>query len=170
MTLALRTLDIKKGDVVLLPTFTFFASAEVVSLNNADYAFVDIDADTFNISTESLERLIKKLLKDGKYNPKAIIAVDLFGQCANYMEIREIAKKYNLYIIEDGAQGFGGSINGKMACSFGYISTTSFFPAEPLGCYGDGGAIQQKLLKVALIEWVMLLPKSKRLKKLLIFE
>jgi dTDP-4-amino-4,6-dideoxygalactose transaminase len=88
-----------------------------------------------------LEVAIEKTIKEGKLLPKVIITVDLFGLPANYPEIRKVADKYNLLILEDGAQGFGGSINGKMACSFGDISTTSFFPAKPLGCYGDGGAV-----------------------------
>ena len=90
---------------------------------------------------KNLEKAIKEVIDEGKLNPKAIIPVDLFGQVANFPEILKIAEKYNLNVVEDGAQGFGGSINGKMACSFGDISTTSFFPAKPLGCYGDGGAI-----------------------------
>ncbi|MEG1646986.1 MAG: DegT/DnrJ/EryC1/StrS family aminotransferase, partial [Clostridia bacterium] len=96
---------------------------------------------TFNLDYKKLEKVIKQVIAEGKLQLKAIIAVDLFGLPANYTEIRKIANKYNLLIIEDGAQGFGGSINSKKACSFGDISTTSFFPAKPLGCYGDGGAI-----------------------------
>lgn len=103
--------------------------------------FIDVDERTFNIDTKKLEKAIKKVIDEGKLTPRAIIPVDLFGQPANFNEILEIANKYNLKVIEDGAQGFGGSINGKKACSFGEISTTSFFPAKPLGCYGDGGAI-----------------------------
>lgn len=141
LSLALMALDIKEGDAVFVPSFTFYASAEVVSLQKATPIFIDSDERTFNIDTEKLEKAILEVEKEGKLTPKAIIAVDLFGQPANYKEIEKIAKKHNLLIIEDGAQGFGGSIDGKMACSFGDIATTSFFPAKPLGCYGDGGAI-----------------------------
>lgn len=141
LTLALRCLDVKEGDAVFVPDFTFFATAEVVALEKATNVFVDVNERTFNMSPESLEEAVKTVIKEGKLNPKAIIAVDLFGQPADFISIRKIANKYNLKVIEDGAQGFGGSINGKRACSFGDISTTSFFPAKPLGCYGDGGAV-----------------------------
>jgi dTDP-4-amino-4,6-dideoxygalactose transaminase len=141
LTLALKAWNIKEGDAIFVPDFTFFASAEVISLEGATPVFVDVDADTFNMNVKSLEVAIEKTIKDEELLPKAIITVDLFGLPANYPEIRKVADKYNLLILEDGAQGFGGNINGKMACSFGDISTTSFFPAKPLGCYGDGGAI-----------------------------
>jgi dTDP-4-amino-4,6-dideoxygalactose transaminase len=141
LTLALKAWNIKEGDAIFVPDFTFFASAEVISLEGATPVFVDVDADTFNMNVKSLEVAIEKTIKEGKLLPKVIITVDLFGLPANYPEIRKVADKYNLLILEDGAQGFGGYINGKMACSFGDISTTSFFPAKPLGCYGDGGAI-----------------------------
>jgi len=141
LTLALKAWNIKEGDAIFVPDFTFFASAEVISLEGATPVFVDVDADTFNMDVKSLEVAIEKTIKKGKLLPKVIITVDLFGLPANYPEIRKVANKYNLLILEDGAQGFGGNINGKMACSFGDISTTSFFPAKPLGCYGDGGAV-----------------------------
>jgi len=141
LTLALKVWDIKAGDAVFLPDFTFFATAEVVSLEGATPVFVDVDADTFNINPVLLEKAIQQIINEGKLTPKVIITVDLFGLPANYPAVRQIADKYNLLILEDGAQGFGGSINGKKACSFGDISTTSFFPAKPLGCYGDGGAV-----------------------------
>jgi len=102
---------------------------------------VFVDADTFNIDPQRLEEAIEKTISKGEFMPKAIITVDLFGLPADYPAIRKIADKYKLLILEDGAQGFGGSIDGKMACSFGDISITSFFPAKPLGCYGDGGAL-----------------------------
>lgn len=141
LTLALKVWGIGRNDAVFVPDFTFFASAECPAAEGATCVFVDIDADTYNISPESLEKNIKKVISEGKYTPKVVVAVDLFGQPADYPEIRKICEKYNLLLLEDGAQGFGGSINGKMACSFGDISTTSFFPAKPLGCYGDGGAV-----------------------------
>jgi len=141
LTLALKAWGIGPGDAVFVPDFTFFSSAEVVSLEGATPVFVDVDGDTFNIDVESLEAVIQKTLADGQLKPKVIVAVDLYGLPANYPALKVIAKKYNLLILEDGAQGFGGSIEGKKACSFGDISTTSFFPAKPLGCYGDGGAV-----------------------------
>ena len=141
LTLALKTWNIGAGDAVFVPDFTFFASAEVISLEGATPVFVDVDADTFNLDVVSLNSAIENTIKEGKLTPKVIITVDLFGLPANYPEIRKIADKHNLMILEDGAQGFGGEINGKRACSFGDISTTSFFPAKPLGCYGDGGAV-----------------------------
>ena len=141
LTLALKAWGIGPGDAVFVPDFTFFSSAEVVSLEGATPIFVDVDEETFNISPESLDEAIRQTLADGKLSPKVIVAVDLFGLPANYPQIREIADKYDLLILEDGAQGFGGEILGRKACSFGDISTTSFFPAKPLGCYGDGGAV-----------------------------
>ena len=141
LTIAMRVLNVKTNDAVFVPSFTFYSTSEVVSLEGATPIFVDVDERTFNIDAMKLEKAIKQVINEGKLNPKAIIPVDLFGQVANFPEILKIAAKYNLKVVEDGAQGFGGSINGKMACSFGDISTTSFFPAKPLGCYGDGGAI-----------------------------
>ena len=141
LTLALKAWGIGPGDAVFVPDFTFFASAEVIALEGATPIFVDVDADTFNISPSDLERAIKAVIQEGNLTPKVIIAVDLFGLPANYPAIRQIADKYHLLILEDGAQGFGGSINGLRACSFGDIATTSFFPAKPLGCCGDGGAL-----------------------------
>lgn len=141
LTIALRCFDVKEGDAVFVPAFTFFASAETVALEGATCIFVDVDSRTFNMDADQLDKAIAGVIKDGKLNPKCVVVVDLFGQPANYPAIRKVADKYNLPILEDGAQGFGGSINGKKACSFGDIATTSFFPAKPLGCYGDGGAI-----------------------------
>lgn len=141
LVLALMVMGVGSGDAVLVPDFTYIATASSVSFVGATPIFVDIDLDTYNMSSESLETVINKVADEGKYNLKAIIPVDLFGLPANYDKILNIAKKYNLKVIEDAAQGFGGNINDKKACSFGDISCTSFFPAKPLGCYGDGGAI-----------------------------
>lgn len=141
LTLALKVWGIGSGDAVFVPDFTFFSSAEVVSFEGATPVFVDVDKDTFNIDVCDLEKNIQCVIAKGELTPKVIIAVDLFGLPANYPEIRRIAKQYGLLILEDGAQGFGGAINGKRSCSFGDICTTSFFPAKPLGCYGDGGAV-----------------------------
>lgn len=141
LNMVLMAWGIKEGDVVFVPDFTFFASGEVVSFRGATPVFVDVDENTFNIKAERLEEAIIKVLDEGIFVPKVIISVDLFGLPADYKSLRLIASKYNLRILEDGAQGFGGEIGNKRACSFGDISTTSFFPAKPLGCYGDGGAI-----------------------------
>ena len=141
LTLALKAWGIGPGDAVFVPDFTFFASAEVVALEGATPVFVDVDDVTYNIDVTSLEKAIQQTLAEGKLTPKVIVAVDLFGLPANYPLVKAVAQKYDLLILEDGAQGFGGSINGQKACSFGDIATTSFFPAKPLGCYGDGGAV-----------------------------
>ncbi|MDD2599292.1 MAG: DegT/DnrJ/EryC1/StrS family aminotransferase [Kiritimatiellae bacterium] len=141
MSLVLMAWGIKEGDAVFVPDFTFFATAEVVALQGATPIFVDVRRDTFNIDVTKLEAAIEQTIKEGKLNPKAIIPVDLFGLPADHLEIATIAKKHSLLVLEDGAQGLGGSINDKMACSFGDAATTSFFPAKPVGCYGDGGAI-----------------------------
>ena len=132
---------VTKGDAVFVPTFTFFASAEVIADLGATPIFVDVDERTFNIDIEDLEDKINKVKDEGKLNLKAIIAVDLFGLPADYVKLEKIAKDNNLFLLEDGAQGFGGNINGRQSCGFGDAATTSFFPAKPLGCYGDGGAI-----------------------------
>lgn len=141
MSVALKVWNIGKGDAVFVPDFTFFSSGECPAGEGAVPFFVDIEEDTYNIDPEKLEKAVLEVIQEGKYVPKAVVAVDLFGQCADYDRIRSICRKYDLKLLEDGAQGFGGSVRGKRACSFGDISTTSFFPAKPLGCYGDGGAI-----------------------------
>ena len=141
LSLVLMGWGIKEGDAVFVPDFTFIATAEVVSLAGATPVFVDVDTDTFNMDASKLEERIKYVLKQGVFTPKAIIPVDLFGLPVDYAEIGRVAKKYNLLVLEDGAQGFGGIIDGKRACGFGDAAATSFFPAKPLGCYGDGGAV-----------------------------
>ena len=141
LTMAMMAWGIREGDAVFVPDFTFFSSGEIVSHAGATPVFVDVDIDTFNISVESLEKAVKKVLDEGKLTPKAVVAVDLFGLPADFDSVKMVADKYGLLVLEDGAQGFGGNINGKTACGFGDISTTSFFPAKPLGCYGDGGAV-----------------------------
>lgn len=141
LQLALMALGVRHDDAVIVPSFTFFASAEAVAAVGAEPVFVDIEPDTYNLSPSSLIAAIEAYRKQGRKNLKAVMSVDLFGQCANYPEIEKICAEFGLLLIEDAAQGFGGSINGKKACSFGDIATTSFFPAKPLGCYGDGGAV-----------------------------
>ena len=141
ITLAMMTWGVKEGDAVFVPDFTFFSSGECPAFEGATPIYVDVDERTFNLDADKLDEAIEKVRKEGKYVPKAVVAVDLFGLPADYTKIRPVCEKHGLLLLEDGAQGFGGSIDGKKACSFGDISTTSFFPAKPLGCYGDGGAI-----------------------------
>ena len=141
LSMMMMAWGIKTGDAVFVPDFTFFASGEVVSFQGATPVFYDVYEDTFNADLMSLEAAIEAVKEEGKLNPRVIIAVDLFGQPADYIGLEIIAKKHNLLLLEDGAQGFGGAIGERRACSFGDAATTSFFPAKPLGCYGDGGAI-----------------------------
>tara|TARA_B100000965_G_scaffold59287_1_gene45344 strand:- start:1881 stop:2807 length:927 start_codon:yes stop_codon:yes gene_type:complete len=143
--------NIGTGDAVFTTNFSYFATTEVISLVGATPVFIDIDEKTFNINPELLEIQIKKTLDEGKLKAKAIISVDLFGQLSDYKKIEKIAKKYNLFLIEDAAQSFGASCEGKKSCSFGDVAATSFFPAKPLGCYGDGGAIFTNDSKLASI-------------------
>ena len=141
LTLALKAWGIGPGDAVFVPDFTFFSSAEVVPLEGAEPVFVDVCEDTFNIDAADLERAVQAVLAEGRLRPRVVVAVDLFGLPADYQAVRAVADRYGLLVLEDGAQGFGGTIDGKRACSFGDIATTSFFPAKPVGCYGDGGAV-----------------------------
>ncbi len=141
LLLALKAWDVKPGDAVFVPSFTFFASAEVIAIQGATPVFVDVDKETFNMDVADLERKIEQTLKVGKLTPRVIIAVDLFGLPADFDKIRKVADRYRLFVLEDGAQGFGGRIGERKACTFGDISTTSFFPAKPVGGYGDGGAV-----------------------------
>jgi dTDP-4-amino-4,6-dideoxygalactose transaminase len=126
---------------VFCPSFTFAATAEVVALAGAEPVFVDIDPDTYNLDTDQLKAAVKMIRAEGRLTPKAIIPVDLFGLAANYDVIEAIAADEGLAVIEDAAQAIGGSRQGKMCGSFGVIGSTSFYPAKPLGCYGDGGAM-----------------------------
>ncbi len=140
LQLALMAWGIGPGDAVIVPDFTFFSSGEAVAAVGATPVFVDVDRATFNIDPGQIEPACV-LARENGLDPKAVIPVDLFGLPADHPKIKAISKEFDLLVLEDGAQGFGGSIQGKRACSFGDISTTSFFPAKPLGCYGDGGAI-----------------------------
>ena len=141
LTVPLRAWALKESDAVFVPSFTFFASAEAITLAGGTPVFVDVKYETFNMDPDDLEEKVKETLAEGKLNPRGIVAVDLFGQPAEFPAIRKVAEKYNLFILEDAAQGFGGTIGDEKAGSFGDVSATSFFPAKPLGCYGDGGAI-----------------------------
>ncbi|HOZ25871.1 MAG TPA: DegT/DnrJ/EryC1/StrS aminotransferase family protein [Hyphomonadaceae bacterium] len=141
LLIPLRAWNIGPGDAVFVPSFTFVASAEVVPLVGASPVFVDVLPDTYNIDPASLEAAIEAVKKDGKLKPRAIIAVDLFGQPADYVAISVIARKHGLKLVADQAQGFGCTLNGKQPLDWADVATASFFPAKPLGCYGDGGAI-----------------------------
>lgn len=141
LTLALKAWGIGAGDAVFVPDFTFFSTAEIVAIEGATPIFVDVCPETFNLDTESLKKAITAVRNEGRLKPKAVVAVDLFGLPADFATIRNLAREEHLFLLEDGAQGFGGSIDNQRACSFGDIATTSFFPAKPLGCYGDGGAV-----------------------------
>lgn len=141
LQLALMAWGVGPGDAVFVPDFTFFSSGEVVSAVGATPVFVDVDIRSFNINPAKLKEAVLAIKAEGKLTPRAVVAVDLFGLPADYPAMRPMCDEYDLLLLEDGAQGFGGAIGDKMACSFGDISTTSFFPAKPLGCYGDGGAV-----------------------------
>jgi len=141
LLMPLMALGVGPGDAVFTTPFTFIATAEVISLLGATPVFVDIDEHTFNIDPEKLEDAIRKTGENGAFNAKVIIAVDLFGLPAPYEEIMSIAETHGLHVIEDAAQGFGAEYRGKKAGSLAHVAATSFFPAKPLGCYGDGGAI-----------------------------
>jgi len=139
LLMPLMAYDVKPGDAIFTVSFTFIATAEVVQILGATPVFVDIDPETFNIDISKLEEEIIKVKNEGKLNPKGIIPVDLFGQPADYDEINQLAEKYGLFVLEDAAQGFGGVYKGKRAGSLAEVAGTSFFPAKPLGTYGDGG-------------------------------
>jgi dTDP-4-amino-4,6-dideoxygalactose transaminase len=140
LLLVLRAWGIGPGDAVFVPAFTFAATAEVVALAGAVPVFVDVREDTFNMSAVSLEAAIQLVKREARLEPRAIIPVDLFGQPADYREIAPIAARERLPLLCDTAQGFGGMLDGARTGSIGDAATTSFFPAKPLGCYGDGGA------------------------------
>ncbi len=141
LLIPLMAWGIGPGDAVFTTPFTYVATAEVISILGATPVFVDVYESTYNIDCEKLEIEINKIISEGKLKPKAIIPVDLFGLPARYRLIDKIARKYNLKVVEDAAQSFGGSIRDKKVGTFGDIAATSFYPAKPLGCYGDGGAI-----------------------------
>ena len=140
LLLILRAWDIGPGDAVFVPAFTFAASGEVVVLAGATPVFVDVLPDTFNMDPASLEAAIALVKRDGTLRPKAVMPVDLFGQPADYRALAPIAAREGLKLLCDTAQGFGGLWDGKRAGAIGNAAATSFFPAKPLGCYGDGGA------------------------------
>jgi dTDP-4-amino-4,6-dideoxygalactose transaminase len=140
LLLVLRAWGVGPGDAVFVPAFTFAATAEVVALAGASPVFVDVLPDTFNMDPASLEAAIALVKQDGKLTPKVVMPVDLFGQPADYRALAPITKREGLKLFCDAAQGFGGLLDGVRAGAIGDAAATSFFPAKPLGCYGDGGA------------------------------
>lgn len=140
LALPLMAWGVGAGDAVFCPAFTFAATAEVVPWTGATPVFVDVLPDTYNMDPASLEAAIAGVKKDGKLKPRVVIAVDLFGQPADYPKIAEICRREGLKLIADSAQGFGCTLDGKHPMHWADATTTSFFPAKPLGCYGDGGA------------------------------
>jgi dTDP-4-amino-4,6-dideoxygalactose transaminase len=141
LTLPLLAWGIGRGDAVFVPSFTFTATAEVVALLGATPVFCDVEPGTFNLAPESLQQAIEAVVDSGTLRPRAVIPVDLFGQPASYAEIEILADVHGLVVLADAAQSFGAQINGKPVGTFGDATATSFFPAKPLGCYGDGGAV-----------------------------
>ena len=140
LVLSLRAKEVGPGDAVICPSFTFCATAEVVALVGATPVFVDVEAETFNIDPTKLAAAVATARRAG-LTPKAVIPVDLFGLPADQPAVAAVAKAENLFVLDDAAQGFGASIGGKKLGTFGTLTATSFFPAKPLGCYGDGGAV-----------------------------
>lgn len=140
LLMVLMAKDVGRGDAVLCPSFTFCATGEAVALTGATPVFVDVDQATFNMDANSLKRGIATAKKLG-LKPRAVIPVDLFGQSADHDAIGQIAKAEGMFVLDDAAQGFGASYNGRRLGTFGLATATSFFPAKPLGCFGDGGAI-----------------------------
>ena len=141
LQIAFMVYGIGEGDAVFCPDITFISSTEPSKMFGAASVFCDIQPDTYNLCPDSLERQIQAVLAEGKLKPRAVVAVDILGNPCDYDAIIPICEKYGLILIEDAAQSFGASYKGRMCCSFGQIATTSFFPAKPLGCYGDGGAV-----------------------------
>jgi dTDP-4-amino-4,6-dideoxygalactose transaminase len=140
LALVLMAKEVRPGDAILCPSFTFAATAEVVAWLGATPVFVDVHEDTFNIDPASLEAALKTARAKG-LNPVGVIAVDLFGQPADYGVIVPFCEREGLWLLDDAAQGWGGTYKGRRIGTFGAATATSFFPAKPLGCYGDGGAI-----------------------------
>lgn len=140
LALPLMAWGVGRSDAIFCPAFTFAATAEVAPWVDATPVFVDVLPDTYNMDPASLEAAIAGVKREGKLNPKAVIAVDLFGQPADYPKIAEICRREGLKLIADSAQGFGCTLDGKHPMHWADVTTTSFFPAKPLGCYGDGGA------------------------------
>ena len=156
LLIALMALDIKAGDEVIIPAFTFIATASMVALLGAVPVFVDVDEKTYNLDPSKLEAAITT-------KTKVIIPVSLYGQCADFALINSIAAKHNLVVIEDGAQSFGATYHGNKSCNLTTVATTSFFPSKPLGCYGDGGAILTNNAELATkMRWIRVHGQDRR--------
>lgn len=141
LQLAYMMLGVGEGDAVFCPDITFVSTTEPAKMFGATSVFCETDAKTYCLDAASLERQIQAVLAEGTLTPKCVVAVDIYGNPADYDAIASVCEKYGLPLIEDAAQGFGASYMGRKCGSFGVIATTSFFPAKPLGCYGDGGAV-----------------------------
>ncbi len=141
LALPLMAWEIGVGQAVFCPSFTFTATAEAVAWTGATPVFVDILPDTYNLDPTALERAVQAILKEGRLKPAAVIAVDLFGQPADYPALAEVCARHGLKLVSDSAQGFGCTLGGEHPLHWADVTTTSFFPAKPLGCYGDGGAV-----------------------------
>lgn len=141
LILPLMSKSLNANDAIFTTPFTFFASAESITLAGATPVFVDIHPDTYSIDVNSLTLQIEKVIKEGKLTPRGILAVDLFGLAADYSAINALAKKHGMFVLEDAAQSFGAEFHGSKACGLADVGATSFYPAKPLGCYGDGGAV-----------------------------
>ncbi|MDH3413924.1 MAG: DegT/DnrJ/EryC1/StrS family aminotransferase [Gammaproteobacteria bacterium] len=151
LLMPLMAWDIGSGDAVFTTAFSFVATAEVISLVGATPIFVDIDPRTFNIDAEKLSRAVTQVEREGKLRPRCIIPVDLFGLPAAHEEIAQVARSNGLKVLDDAAQAFGAEYNGRRMGSFGDACATSFFPAKPLGCYGDGGAVLTNSAELAQV-------------------
>jgi len=141
LLMALMAFDVRPGDAVITTPFTFFATAEVIALLGATPVFVDIDPVTYNISPDAIDVAARKVKEEGKLRLRGVVTVDLFGLSCDYDRILPIAEKHGMFVVQDGAQAFGATHRGRRVPTQGHIGTTSFFPAKPLGCYGDGGAV-----------------------------
>ena len=141
LVLMLMLWGVGPGDAVFVPDFTYFATAGCASTLGAEIEPVDIDLNTFNMDADALEQAVLRVEREGRLRPRAVIAVDLFGLPADYARICDVAARHGMRVLEDAAQGYGGRVGQTNACAFGDAATTSFFPAKPLGCYGDGGAV-----------------------------
>ena len=141
IALPLLAFDLKPGQAVFVPSFTFASTAEVVAFLGGEPVFVDIDPETYNMDPASLSAAVEAVKAEGRLDPAAVIAVDLFGQPADYPRIAEICRAHGLKLIADSAQGFGGTLNDRHPIHWADVTTISFYPAKPLGCYGDGGAV-----------------------------
>ncbi len=141
LVMALMAAGIGPGDAVFAPAFTFTATAEAIIILGAEPVFVEVEEASFNVDLAHLEQMIAATRKEGRLTPKAVIAVDLFGLPADYRRLAPLCDKEGLFLLDDAAQSFGGALDGRRVGTLAHVTATSFFPAKPLGCYGDGGAV-----------------------------